>query len=534
MLLKLLRKIDSHTLRRLVGDDIINAVKCISFVESENELANILLMKYGNDILKEKEVRKAIIDSLDKKTAMNFCGQLKIAVSKDYESYEKLITYFSSFSLLKSQQLVDFLDLDKGFYLQNESDERSPDENVSIMENPNARIRPFLHSYQKRIKDDVVKLIRKPGRKCMVQMPTGAGKTYTALEAVVDLLRSPGFERYIVWLVDSNELAEQSLQSFKNLWVSKGDHPLRAFRLFKSFMSDFSRYKGGVVFASFDIFNSIMKNTETARYSHLKHLIENTDLLIVDEAHASIAETYIECIEHFSSQENTRVVGLTATPGRNAEDESQDLQRAYSRTIIDIKDDNGEAVEDCVEFLQADGYLARLKFEDLDSGVTIRENSEKSILKEIARNPERNKCILNQIELAQQNQESTLVFACSLDHVIALSILCKKKGIEAHFITGHVSQIKRLEILENFKDRKFFILINLDILSTGIDVPSLNKLIITRPVGSRILFSQILGRALRGPKNGGNAVNTVVSIKDNLLNFPSAQLVYNWFRHQWN
>jgi superfamily II DNA or RNA helicase len=55
-------------------------------------------------------------------------------------------------------------------------------------------------------------------------------------------------------------------------------------------------------------------------------------------------------------------------------------------------------------------------------------------------------------------------------------------------------------------------------------------LIITRPVGSAILYSQILGRALRGPKNGGNSKNTVVNIHDNLANFATASHVYQSFK----
>ena len=68
-------------------------------------------------------------------------------------------------------------------------------------------------------------------------------------------------------------------------------------------------------------------------------------------------------------------------------------------------------------------------------------------------------------------------------------------------------------------------------LSTGIDLPKVDRLICTRPVGSAILYSQMIGRALRGPKNGGNKKNTVVNINDNLVNFPSAAHVYNSFKN---
>ena len=77
-------------------------------------------------------------------------------------------------------------------------------------------------------------------------------------------------------------------------------------------------------------------------------------------------------------------------------------------------------------------------------------------------------------------------------------------------------------------------LINLEILSTGIDIPALNRLIVTRPVKSAILYSQMVGRALRGPKNGGNKYNTIINVLDNLDFFPDISLLYNSFSAAWD
>ena len=79
--------------------------------------------------------------------------------------------------------------------------------------------------------------------------------------------------------------------------------------------------------------------------------------------------------------------------------------------------------------------------------------------------------------------------------------MCKEEGINTEYIIGEVDQARRIEILNSFRNKEFNILINLDILSTGIDIPNINKLILARPTKSPNLASQILGRALRGPKN---------------------------------
>ena len=104
----------------------------------------------------------------------------------------------------------------------------------------------------------------------------------------------------------------------------------------------------------------------------------------------------------------------------------------------------------------------------------------------------RNKMIIDQIESAIDSNHSTIVFACSVDHVIALTALCRKMEINVDFITGEVSSSKRKEIMGRFKKDELKVIINYDLLATGIDLPSVNKLIITRPIGSPILYSQII------------------------------------------
>jgi len=125
------------------------------------------------------------------------------------------------------------------------------------------------------------------------------------------------------------------------------------------------------------------------------------------------------------------------------------------------------------------------------------------------------------------------VFACTLDHVYALLILCRAYGIGAKYIIGDIDQSDRIGILEQFKKKEYNILINLDILSTGIDLPNIQKVIIARPISSPNLLSQILGRALRGPNNGGNSENTIINIKDNLVNFPGTSFLYNFYQSEW-
>ena len=226
-------------------------------------------------------------------------------------------------------------------------------------------------------------------------------------------------------------------------------------------------------------------------------------------------------------------MGLTATPGRKPRLENQALTRLYSSNLVEITDDGLKPLIDPIQYLQDSQYLAELKIIELETNISAT-GSEDSICKVLAANSERNKTIIEQIKLASANKEPTLVFACTLDHVFALKILCEASSIECRLITGATPQVQRNTILQSFRNQDYFILLNLDLLATGVDLPNLQKLIITRPVGSPILYSQILGRALRGVLNGGRRENTVLTLRDNLASYPSENLVYTYFSTEWN
>jgi len=542
-LLKILNRIDLPTLHKIVGVVILNAIKSVNKGEDENELSKILILKYDTLILNEKEIREAILNSLNKDEIKDLASQCQLKNTTG-SIYANTIDFFSrGYNKQKSKILVDYLGLEATYYFKTIIDTRTEKETITANYGEQVNILSYLHPYQKRVKDEVMyRLIQKNEKSFFIQMPTGAGKTLTALECVVDLLRKPNQlteakipqkNKYIVWIVDTNELAEQAFQSFVKLWKLRGDRNLNSFRLFKNFSPDFTNEDGGIVFTGFDKFFSILKNSNSSSFESLKHLIANTEMLIVDEAHHSLAETYNACINSFKNTPYIKILGLSATPGTNDSETTAKLVELYSSDKISIRDDDWKPIGDAIQYLQQGEYLAKLTTKILETGVSESEADENSILIKLASNSERNERIIEQIKLANKSKESTVVFACSLDHVYAILILCRAYGIQANYVIGAVEQSERLSLINSFKKRDYFILINLEILSTGIDLPNIDKVIITRPISSPNLVSQILGRALRGVKNGGNANNTIINLKDNLLNFPSASYLYDYFEGAW-
>jgi DNA repair protein RadD len=533
--IEIIRRIGDSGLRELIGSSIVSAVEKSFNTNVETTLAKLVLLKYGATLLDSKKLRASLIDTARPEEVIKFAKQLGFESDTYFPASKWLRKYFAtSYSEAKSQVFVRWLGLPDTYIKSKVLDERTEVETVTVQHGESGLLRSYLHGYQKDVKDQVLASLVVPGYRMMMQMPTGAGKTYTALETAVDILRRPFQKQFVVWIVNSNELAEQALQSFRDIWQKKGDREIDIFRLYKDFSPSFDEFKnGGVVFSSYDLFGSILGRIDDVRRESLLHLISQTQYLIVDEAHSAIAETYETCINAFISNDHTMILGLSATPMRSDPLENEMLRRLFSGNLVSVRDSDGQSLDDPIGYLQEHKYLAKIETNTLDTGFSSQETSERTILQALSEDSERNELIMQQIELANSKNDKTLVFACTLDHVLALFIMCESKGFSAGFIIGDTPQSERLKILDEFNTGDINVLINLEILSTGIDLPNLDRLILTRPVRSDVMYSQIVGRALRGPLNGGNERNVIVNILDNINYYSGMALLYDSFKSHW-
>ena len=523
-----LARLDLHQLEQLAGNTIVRAVRGAYETNRERELSRLVLDKYGDRILTNKEIRFAIIDILDLEEAERACSRLRINLNNGSPHSALQSRYKTGFTRVRAEEFVHLFNLPARLIPCEQPDTRQSYIEISPTFGMTLVSKGVLHPYQRRLKDKIRENLESGIGKMMAQMPTGAGKTVTALEVLVDYLRQPHHDKLIVWIVNSNELADQALKAFNDLWLLRGDRPTRAYRFFGGYFIPFGTCPAGVVFASFQTASSWRNSDELAKKEVFKALCQRCELVIVDEAHSSIASTFEEVVRSLT-QYGSVLIGLSATPGRNDPYQNLELSRLYGDELTSITDHDGERIEDPIKYLQDQGYLAKIVFEELQSGTEIEEYNEETICKRLAEDYDRNKKIITQIERAIAEDQSTLVFACGVDHVIALSALCTARNIKSGFIIGEVNSPERLSLLNEFKMGALKVLINYDILSAGVDLPNVDKLIITRPIGSPILYSQVLGRALRGPKNGGNLQNYVVTIVDNLRNYADASRVYASF-----
>ena len=195
---------------------------------------------------------------------------------------------------------------------------------------------------------------------------------------------------------------------------------------------------------------------------------------------------------------------------------------ASKNNRISITDNNYVKIAYPIAYLVEKEFLAKIERIDIDSIVELSDETSRSsddeflftrkTLKELSVSYTRNSSIINIIK--EKVNLKILVFTCGLEHNRILQSLLSDIGIYSEIIDQ--STKNRNTIINQFKDGELNILLNYGVLTTGFDAPKTNVCIIARPLSSVVMYSQMVGRILRGPKNRGNLKNTLYTIKDNL------------------
>jgi len=484
------------------------------------------------------------------------------------KSVELRADLFSTFSpdevrdafQLEDSEVVDISLLNKFKWGQNEptksylallgldSEILAPEAVEETQLNNVARVEMCLYPYQNWIRKGIILFTSSnPGNRLLVHMPTGAGKTRTAIESISDYLRSQtGGPKLVVWMAHSDELCEQAAESFESLWGRFGSEPVNVQRMWGGRgLGTVDDTKPTFLVTSFQTAYSMILSAKDTVFQSFADIRAKSALLIVDEAHLSTAPTYRQAIELFSNM-NTSVVGLTATPGRHHVggdvEETEDLSKFYGNNLLRIRSDEGEDLEDPIEYLTDKGVLARIERYQLESGTDIALTPQEakaisqmldipaSVLRKLGENEQRTNLIVTQvIALANKHEFQTIVFAPSKKNATEIAQMLKIRDCAAYAVTGDTHIIDRRRAIQQFKDGEMKVLVNFGVLTTGFDAPNIEAVVVARPTTSVVLYSQMIGRGLRGPAMGGKPLCHLVDVVDNITNMPEVGQAFNYF-----
>lgn len=391
-----------------------------------------------------------------------------------------------------------------------------------------------LRYYQKEAVEAVEQAVTLGQQDILLAMATGTGKTRTAIALMYRLIQSKRFKR-VLFLVDRTSLGEQALDSFEDTNI-KGDTFKSIFKvseLTDRFPEDATKIHVATV-------QSLVKRT---LQSDEVMPVGRYDCIIIDEAHRGYVldkeqtegeekfrnledfiSSYRRIIDHFDAVK----IALTATPALHTVDIFGGEQRkpvyrySYRKAVIDGHLVDQEPPIKIVTRLARDGVnmtagseVMRLTPQGELQNDTLEDEQDFEVADFnrglIASNFNKVVCeeLVNHLDPTNIQQQKTLVFCVNNTHadivVEELRTAFKKKYPKLEHnaiikITGDSDKdSKKVQsLITRFKKERLpNIVVTVDLLTTGIDIPKICNLVFMRKVRSRILYEQMKGRATR-------------------------------------
>lgn len=332
-------------------------------------------------------------------------------------------------------------------------------------------------------------------------MATGTGKTRTII-SLVDTLLSQGYIKRVLFLADRRELAKQAMDNFKDHLPSQSRQRIET----ELFEKDKRIYV-----STYQTMMSLLKKVDISQGFF--------DLIIADESHRSIYNYYGQLFLKFDSIK----LGLTATPvdfidrdtflffGKDRGNPT--FAYTYEEAIADNFLSDYEVMSIKTKF-QEDGIkfnlLPKEEQEKLKNSGYLEDdiNYEGSQIEKMVINDDTNRKILSTfMEHCYMHPISnipakTIIFAISKQHAYRLEkvfneLFPQYNSKVAKVIVSEMNNTE--ELIKQFRDDNsgFNVAISVDMLDTGIDVPSIMNLVFAKPVFSRAKFWQMIGRGTR-------------------------------------
>lgn len=422
-----------------------------------------------------------------------------------------------------------------------------------LQETPNAG--DFMRPYQKQAVEQIEKSIIDGKRKMLVAMATGTGKTFMAVNSVYRLLKS-GVAKRVLFLVDRKSLAAQTSVSFSAYSTPAGNKFNQEYELFSQrfrkddfdegdkfdinvlpneYLTKPDATKTFVYVCTIQrmsinllgkgaVFTDDNNDSDIEEGDKLDIPIHAFDIIIADECHRGYTSqdtnVWRAVLEYFDAIK----IGLTATPALHtiAYFDSPISRYPIEDAIIEgylvdynaVKINsgvrmNGVFLNEGEQVEKVDTETGQLQIENLEDERAFNSTDvERSITV-----PDSNKKVIQEIakyaldfEKERGHFPKTLIFAVNdvshTSHADQLVTVCKEvfnRGDDFVVkITGNANVDRPLQKIKMFRNRpEPKIVVTVDMLSTGVDIPALEFIVFLRPVKSRILWEQMLGRGTR-------------------------------------
>ena len=325
-----------------------------------------------------------------------------------------------------------------------------------------------LRDYQIEVLDHLRTSLKQGAKAPLLVLPTGAGKTVIFSELAKDFVSQ---DKNVLILVHRRELVKQACEKLDLIDVDYG-----------------------VIASGFDS-NEDSSLQVASVYTLWRRIAANKDtfvpdVIIFDEAHHVAAGTWTTIIDKYKTALR---VGVTATPIRL---DNRPLGKFFDRLINGVQ----------VNHLVSKGYLcdhkvfAGAELPDLSKLKERRGDYQAKDLKEVMDQPVIIGDAVHQYKKHLSNKPA-IAFCVDIAHATKVLQQFKKEGVKAELLTGSMKLDERDNVLNRLRSHKTHVVVSVDVISEGTDLPCVSGAILLRPTKSQALYMQQVGRILRPEKD---------------------------------
>ena len=316
----LISRIGEDKLVQFIGASAIGMLADLgSEYKNAGRLAGLLLSIEGEGVLISRpDIRSAVFDSLSETDASRLVSKLNLANSgSPWETLSRANFRKGSSNYMA---LIDWLNISNWASTARSEPEETKEKRLTI--EPQYPLFPHQISAIDRIEEA---LDQENGR-ALLHMPTGSGKTRSAINVVTNFFRKNSEKVSVIWLAHVEELCEQAATEFEKAWAALGNRPIDVIRHYGSLTSGtIDNPENSFIVLSLQSAHALRasENRDQSFYSLTRAV--SGGLVVIDEAHKATAPTYAHVLDFLAPRRRTKLLGLTATPGRSWLDVDEDL-----------------------------------------------------------------------------------------------------------------------------------------------------------------------------------------------------------------
>lgn len=325
----------------------------------------------------------------------------------------------------------------------------------------------------------------------LIAMPTGTGKSIVIARLLQYIFQWPG-QRVLI-MTHVKELIAQNYEKLMHVW------PNAPAGIYSAGLGKRDRFNN-IIFCGVQ---SVAKRASE---------FGKVDLILIDEAHLVSPEeetNYRLAIETLKTiNPYLKVIGLTATPYRLGYGKLVQEGSLFTDICFDL------TTLQAFNWLLAEGYLTtlepkatKLQLDTSDVKLQGGEFQQKALQLAVDRDEITAAAIQEALDVGS-DREHWLVFCAGVEHAVHTAKIMNEQGIKTVAIHSKLSTTERDNAIKLWKSGYYRAATNNNVLTTGIDFPGIDLIVMLRPTKSSVLWVQMLGRGTRPMYSPGFDVNT--------------------------